>query len=194
MSLLVNIYLFMTSFRDPGYLLKNVKLVFKFKDNFFKIKNTKNVFKPVIKYSHKGTIKILKFCETCYLYRPPNTSHCRICNNCVLDFDHHCIWLGNCIGKRNYKHFLFFLIFLSIFQILEVIVCIIALVAIISRMVEKRIIVEQIQDIVNKYLNLASSHKIRLCECNYDISSSYLSYNYKCSSIQTSVVPHQNHF
>lgn len=27
------------------------------------------------------------------------------CNKCVENYDHHCSWLNNCIGKRNYKPF-----------------------------------------------------------------------------------------
>ncbi|GAA6052830.1 hypothetical protein JCM3770_006273 [Rhodotorula araucariae] len=56
-----------------------------------------------------GGVVASKWCETCHTYRPPRTSHCRLCDNCVERTDHHCAFLNNCIGQRNYLSFIAFL-------------------------------------------------------------------------------------
>jgi hypothetical protein len=45
-------------------------------------------------------------------YVNQHSKHCRICNRCVSDFDHHCIWLNICIARRTYSAF--FLLLLSL--------------------------------------------------------------------------------
>ena len=80
-----------------------------------------------MKYRILGHIHRVNYCYSCYLFRPPRTSHCALCDNCVERFDHHCIWLGNCVGKNNYKYFYGLLSSLNINAIFQIIFCVFSL-------------------------------------------------------------------
>ena len=49
-----------------------------------------------------------RWCDFCNVYQPPDGAHCPDCNVCIAGYDHHCIWMGVCIGKGNMKSFVRF--------------------------------------------------------------------------------------
>ena len=93
---------------DPGVLPRHPK-------DLYYITN-----RPLLRQVINGHKVIVPFCYTCSMFRPPRTSHCSVCDNCVERFDHHCLWLGTCIGKRNYKYFYWFISSLFINQIFQI--------------------------------------------------------------------------
>lgn len=60
-----------------------------------------------------GELRPPKQCRKCGLWKPPRAHHCSICRKCVLKMDHHCPWINNCVGWRNYRHFCLFMLFLA---------------------------------------------------------------------------------
>ncbi len=95
LNLVALYFLLMTSITEPG-IIPNRKIQQLTKSSHYLVEENGS-----------------KYCQTCLIYKPPRASHCRICNNCVLVFDHHCPFVNNCIGKRNYRYLL------AIFFILE---------------------------------------------------------------------------
>ncbi|XP_006281747.2 probable protein S-acyltransferase 9 [Capsella rubella] len=113
LTVFVLILLFITSARDPGIVPRNLhppeeEICYDTtissdgrQTPTVQIPRTKEVM------VYGVTVRV-KYCDTCMLYRPPRCSHCSICNNCVERFDHHCPWVGQCIGVRNYRYFFMF--------------------------------------------------------------------------------------
>ena len=44
-----------------------------------------------------------------------NIGHCWECDICIKGLDHHCIWMGKCVGKGNLKFFYAFVISVPVF-------------------------------------------------------------------------------
>ncbi|XP_010482306.1 PREDICTED: probable protein S-acyltransferase 9 [Camelina sativa] len=113
LTVFVLILLFITSARDPGIVPRNMhppeeELCY---DTTISSdgRQTPTVQIPRTKEVMVYGVPVrVKYCDTCMLYRPPRCSHCSICNNCVERFDHHCPWVGQCIGVRNYRYFFMF--------------------------------------------------------------------------------------
>lgn len=111
----VLVLLILTSSRDPGIVPRNSHPP----EEELRYDNSASVEvggrqTPSLQFPRTKEVMVnglpvrVKYCDTCMLYRPPRCSHCSICNNCVERFDHHCPWVGQCIGLRNYRYFFCF--------------------------------------------------------------------------------------
>ncbi|XP_051488114.1 palmitoyltransferase ZDHHC4 isoform X2 [Apus apus] len=73
----------------------------------------------ITKSNHASLVKIYAYdgvlfqkgivCPTCNMEKPARSKHCSLCGRCVQRFDHHCVWLNNCIGAANAGYFCLYL-------------------------------------------------------------------------------------
>jgi hypothetical protein len=51
------------------------------------------------------------YCEYCNIIvkKKYNVNHCEDCDICIYEYDHHCVWVGKCISKKNIFFFYCFM-------------------------------------------------------------------------------------
>mmetsp|Transcript_5794 Transcript_5794/g.11073 ORF Transcript_5794/g.11073 Transcript_5794/m.11073 type:complete len:391 (-) Transcript_5794:259-1431(-) len=71
-----------------------------------------------------GTLRGFRYCSYCKASKSSDAHHCRTCGICVVDSDHHCPFINNCVGRANRRSFFVFLIWVFISVIYCAITCI----------------------------------------------------------------------
>lgn len=54
-----------------------------------------------------------ELCKKCGAVRSAvaRAHHCSVCGRCIEGMDHHCVFINNCVGAGNVRHFLLFLLY-----------------------------------------------------------------------------------
>ena len=57
-----------------------------------------------------------RFCSICSCAVNSSSKHCIRCGRCTYGFDHHCKWVNNCIGAKNYHSFILLIITVELYH------------------------------------------------------------------------------
>ena len=114
-------------------------------------------------------------CEKCNFDKINRSKHCKICNKCIEKFDHHCIWINNCVGANNLKYFL---LFLYLHSVLTCYMSCLALYLLYNEIVEKKLFNQRFYNPITK------EH----FETNYWIVFRYLLGKYYCFIATTAML------
>ncbi len=50
----------------------------------------------------------IRLCPTCLVDKSRASTHCSVCDVCVVDLDHHCAFVNNCVSGSNRRNFFLF--------------------------------------------------------------------------------------
>lgn len=79
---------------------------------FFTIANRQSFVETDVEYPAATWEKPLQYyCEICKITPGYRSRHCKKCEKCIALYDHHCFWVGCCIGELNRVRFCLYLFF-----------------------------------------------------------------------------------
>ena len=120
--ILVNFFHLYTTFINPGIPKKSWFLS-------DKIINLIMIDENIYREFNNNKYQICRKCNF-LIDKSLKIIHCDICNVCCENYDHHCQWIGKCIGKNNLTSFKFFVIFNILYILLQIIILFIYLIKI----------------------------------------------------------------
>ncbi|KAJ1438402.1 DHHC palmitoyltransferase-domain-containing protein [Ochromonadaceae sp. CCMP2298] len=94
-AVLTNVFLFLTATTDPGILFEPDQ-----ESSTHTNHTTHTAHTTHINHTHE-------FCEICRV-SSADSYHCPECDYCIASCDHHCPWMGQCIGRGNMRWFIIF--------------------------------------------------------------------------------------
>jgi hypothetical protein len=94
LSIFAQIFLYLTALLDPGLNLHSQK-------DLCHDEHDEESHSFLEQNQNRSGNESDPYCDICGIHQPSGTAHCSYCNCCIDNLDHHCPWMGKCIGKKN---------------------------------------------------------------------------------------------
>ena len=112
MTLALNIMIIIVSFILYILILKKLNSIYRIifgvlsSLTIFSITIAALIHTEIVMNKYQDSIHNL-YCVKCKKFYSglEKVEHCSLCNACIIKFDHHCIWVGKCVGKGNFVAF-----------------------------------------------------------------------------------------